>query len=62
MKAVLQTKSGRRAKTQKCRVLQIRESGWFRKGEHKHVFAYSIERLHVTSTGVDLRLYCASGE
>ena len=30
------------AKTQKCSTSDP-ESGWFRKGEHKHVFAYSIE-------------------
>ena len=30
-------------KTQKCSTSQIQNSGWFRKGEHKHVFAYGIE-------------------
>lgn len=29
-------------KTQKCSITDP-ESGWFRKGEHKHVFAYAIE-------------------
>lgn len=29
-------------KTQKCSVTDP-ESGWFRKGEHKHVFAYAVE-------------------
>ena len=29
-------------KTQKCSITDP-ESGWFRKGEHKHVFAYSVE-------------------
>lgn len=29
-------------KTQKCSLTDP-ESGWFRKGEHKHVFAYSVE-------------------
>ena len=32
------------AKTQKCSTSDP-ESGWFRKGEHKHVFAYSIETV-----------------
>ncbi len=30
------------AKTQKCSTSDP-ESGWFRKGEHKHVFAYAVE-------------------
>ena len=30
------------AKTAKCSTIDP-ESGWFRKGEHKHVFAYSVE-------------------
>ena len=30
------------AKTQKCSTTDP-ESGWFRKGEHKHVFAYAVE-------------------
>ena len=30
------------AKTQKCSTTDP-ESGWFRKGEHKHVFAYSVQ-------------------
>lgn len=30
------------AKTQKCSISDP-ESGWFRKGEHKHVFAYAVE-------------------
>ena len=29
-------------KTQKCSTSDP-ESGWFRKGEHKHVFAYAVE-------------------
>ena len=29
-------------KTQKCSISDP-ESGWFRKGEHKHVFAYAVE-------------------
>ena len=29
-------------KTQKCSTTDP-ESGWFRKGEHKHVFAYAVE-------------------
>ena len=30
------------SKTQKCSITDP-ESGWFRKGEHKHVFAYAVE-------------------
>ena len=33
---------GDRAKTRKCSTTDP-ESGWFRKGEHKHVFAYAVE-------------------
>lgn len=32
------------AKTQKCSTTDP-ESGWFRKGEHKHVFAYAVETV-----------------
>lgn len=28
---------------QKCLTITDPESGWFRKGEHKHVFAYAVE-------------------
>ena len=32
----------RDVKTQNCSII-VPESGWFRKGEHKHVFAYAVE-------------------
>ena len=39
-------KSRKGAKTQKCSTSDP-ESGWFRKGEHKHVFAYSMTAISV---------------
>ena len=40
------------AKTQKCSTSDP-ESGWFRKGEHKHVFAYAVETA-VSYTHLDV--------
>ena len=42
---------GKEEKTIKCSTTDP-ESGWFRKGEHKHVFAYAIESVIKTVLGL----------